>query len=524
MKLQINNINVSLDTKTDELKKIVFKKAGITESNVRNFKIVRRSVDARRGNVQFNYSVILDVPDNTNFSSNAHILPDDEKRNVLHGNIPLNSRPVIIGTGPCGLFCAYYLAIHGYRPIIFERGSDVETRMKKVENFNFSGILDTECNVQFGEGGAGTFSDGKLTTRIGSSICGEVLEIFHQCGAKDDILYEAKPHIGTDMLCKIIKNLREKITSLGGEFHFDSNVKDIKIRNGKVFSVFVSGNEIKCDAVVLAIGHSARDTYEMLYRKGVFIEPKAFAMGVRIEHKQEFINKSQYGKFENHPKLGSADYRLTYNGKDRSCFSFCMCPGGTVAAAASEENSVTVNGMSNNARNGENANSALVVSIRKDDYNGVLGGMELQRKLERNAFNPSSPYSAPAQNTKDYITGEKSHKITGVKPSYPLGVIPSDLNAILPEFINSTLKDGLLYFDNKIKGFTENSVLTGVETRTSAPIRITRNEDFESVNVKGLYPSGEGAGYAGGIMSSAVDGIKTAEKIIGKFKPFEGEI
>ena len=520
MKLQINNITVPLDTDIDELKKIAFKKAGIKQNEVRNFKISRRSVDARRGNVQFNYSIVLDVPDTAVFSSDAHILPEEEKRKIIYGNIELNQRPVIIGAGPAGLFCAYTLALNGYRPVIFERGCDVDRRIKKVNDFTLKGILDTQCNVQFGEGGAGTFSDGKLTTRIGSPLCGEVLEIFHQCGANDDILYTAKPHIGTDMLCIIIKKLHEKIISLGGEFHFDSVLNDIKIQNGKLASIYVSGNEIKCDAAVLAIGHSARDTYEMLYKKGVFTEPKAFAMGVRIEHSQDFINNVQYGKFANHPKLSAADYRLTYNGIDRSCFSFCMCPGGTVAAAASEESMVAVNGMSNNARDGRNANSALVVSVRPDDYNGVLGGIELQRRLEKSAYNASSSYIAPAQNTKDYINGKKSGKITGITPTYPLGVVPYDLNGILPEFINITLKEGLLYFDTKIKNFTENSVLTGVETRTSSPVRITRNENFESINVKGLYPSGEGAGYAGGIMSSAVDGIKTAEKIMAKYKPF----
>jgi uncharacterized FAD-dependent dehydrogenase len=518
-KIQIKNITVPLETSVTELKRISAKKAGIREKDILGFKIARRSVDARRNTVSFNYSIILEIPKRIKTSTAAVPFKEYCEENINKGDIPLKSRPVIAGAGPAGLFCAYILAREGYRPIVFERGSSVEERTKITNDFCLYGKLNTECNIQFGEGGAGTFSDGKLTTRIGSPLCELVLKTFAECGAKEEILYMAKPHIGTDMLGTVIKNLRNKIISLGGEFHFNCTVSDIKIQKGKVVSVITDEGEFETDIFIVATGHSARDTYYMLYKKGLDMEPKAFAMGVRIEHLQSFIDEAQYGSFAGHPLLGAADYRLAYNGTDRSCFSFCMCPGGTVAAAASEESTVVVNGMSNNARDGINANSALAVSVTPSDYEGVLGGIELQRKIERAAYRITSSYFAPVQNTSDFLNNTKSKKITGITPSYPIGTMPSDLRLCLPEFICSTLCDGLRYFDTKIKGFTKNSVLTAPETRTSAPVRILRSEDHVSTNIKGIYPTGEGAGYAGGIMSSAVDGIKSAYKIIEKYKP-----
>lgn len=506
----INNIFVPVDAKTEEVYKTALKKSGLSKNSITGFKVIRRSVDARHKNVRFNYCIRLYTGDENNF----------EKKEQKYGTKKLNFRPVIIGTGPAGLFCAYNLAKHGYKPVLIERGDSVKNRINSVERFYKSGNLDMNTNIQFGEGGAGTFSDGKLTTRINSPQCENVLSIFRKFGAPKDILYLAKPHIGTDILRNVIVNIRKDITDNGGSVEFLSRLENIKIKNDKIVSITVNGEERPCDVLILAIGHSARDTYQMLFEKGVFMEPKAFAAGVRIEHKRDFIDKSQYGIYAGHPKLGAADYHLAYNGRDRSCFSFCMCPGGYVTAASSEDGGVVVNGMSNYKRDGDNSNSALVVNVTAKDFSGVLGGIEFQRKMERAAFFKNNPYFAPVQNTNDFINNKTSFDISGITPTYPVGKICADLNKILPGFISKTLRESLLYFDTKIKNFTENSVLTGVETRTSSPLRITRNKDMQSINVSNLYPVGEGAGYAGGIMSSAADGLNLSEKLISAYSPF----
>ena len=505
----INNITVPLDTSKEELFSIAIKKSGLPKKSVTDFKINRRSVDARRKNVQFNYSITL-------FTDNDRI----EKREApKQGTKKLESRPVIIGSGPAGLFCAYILAKNGYAPILFERGKCVDERVKAIHLLNTTATLDTNTNIQFGEGGAGTFSDGKLTTRINSPHCEEVLDIFTRFGAPEEIQYMAKAHIGTDILRDVIKNMRNEIIRLGGDVYFESKLEDITVKNGKVDSIKIKNEYINCKVLLLAIGHSARDTYYMLADKDIFMEPKAFAVGVRIENPQDFIDKAQYGDFAGHPMLGVADYVLKYNGEKRSCFSFCMCPGGYVVGAMSEEGTVVTNGMSNHARDGKNANSALVVNVTQQDYNGILGGIEFQRIMEKSAYSKTNPYFAPVQNTTDFLKKRISKDIKNIVPTYPIGCIGTDLNNILPNFVANTLHEALPYFDTRIKGFAQNSVITGVETRTSAPVRITRNEDMESISVKGLYPIGEGAGYAGGIMSAAVDGIKAAEKIIGIYKP-----
>ena len=330
----------------------------------------------------------------------------------------------------------------------------------------------------------------------------------------------AKAHIGTDILREVIVNIRNEIIRLGGEIFFENTLEDIVIKNGKLDSIKVNNEYIDCKVLILAIGHSARDTYYMLSSKDIFMEPKAFAVGVRIEHLQSYIDKTQYGDFAGHPLLGAADYSLKYNGPERSCFSFCMCPGGYVVGAMSEEDTVVTNGMSNHARNGENSNSALVVNVTQSDYNGILGGIEFQRLMEKAAFNKNYPYYAPVQNTVDFLNNKISSNIKKPVPTYPIGYVETDLNDILPPFVSNTLREALPYFDTKMKDYTKNSVITGVETRTSAPVRITRNEDMQSINVRGLFPIGEGAGYAGGIMSAAVDGIKAAEKIINEYAPF----
>ena len=505
----INNITVPLETSKEELFSIAVKKSGLSKKSVTDFKINRRSVDARRKNVQFNYSVTL-------YTNNSK---PEKPKELQQGTKKLESRPVIIGSGPAGLFCAYILAKNGYAPLLFERGKCVEERVKAIHLLNTTAVLDSNTNIQFGEGGAGTFSDGKLTTRINSPHCEEILNIFTKFGAPDEIQYMAKAHIGTDILRDVIKNMRNEIIRLGGDVHFESKLEDIVIKNGKIDSIKINNEYIDCKVLFLAIGHSARDTYYMLSSKEIFMEPKAFAVGVRIENSQDFIDKSQYGDFAGHPMLGAADYVLKYNSEKRSCFSFCMCPGGYVVGAMSEEGTVVTNGMSNHSRNGENSNSALVVNVTQNDYNGVLGGIEFQRQMESYAFDSTRPYFAPVQNTTDFLEKKTSKKIKNITPTYPIGYTGADLNNILPNFVSKTLQEALPYFDTRIKGFTLNSVITGVETRTSAPLRITRNEDMESISVKGLYPIGEGAGYAGGIMSAAVDGIKAAEKIIGTYAP-----
>ena len=503
MKKIISNIVLPVHCTNDDAVEYALKESNIDKNIITSARVVKRSVDARRGTVNLVYAVEIEY------------LPiEEEKDEFVFGTQKLQGDIVIVGAGPAGLFTAYTLTKNGYKCILIERGQSVYERSKSVDGFYKSGNLNVNSNVQFGEGGAGTFSDGKLTTRVGDIRSKTVLETFVEHGAKEEILYAGKPHIGTDMLKDIVANMRKEIIKNGGKVLFDTIVSDVVIKNNKVYSVITDKGEFPAEKVVLAIGHSARDTYEMLYKKGVAMEAKAFAMGYRIEHKREFIDNSQYGKYAGHKNLGAADYRLTYNGKDRSCFSFCMCPGGFVVAATSENGGITVNGMSENSRDGENSNSAIVAQVTPKDYEGVLGGIELQRKNERLAYSVTNSFVAPIQNTSDFINGTVSKKLNGVVPSYPLGYQFADLSALMPEGAVRTLKEGLKSFDRRIKNFTTQSVLTGVETRTSAPLRILRNEQMESINVGGLMPIGEGAGYAGGIMSAAIDGIKAAERIM----------
>lgn len=511
MNIKVDNIIMPLDHSLDEVFQEAAKKAFIKEVNILERKILRRSVDARKNHVLINYAVFFKLRKKIKPNKFAKEVAEEER--LKFKPCEWSFRPYIIGMGPAGLFAAYYLAKCGLCPIVIERGTDVYKRKATVEDFAKGGELDTECNIQFGEGGAGTFSDGKLTTRINDKICNFVLDIFHAHGAPEEILYYAKPHIGTDVLIDVIASMRREIINLGGEIRFNSHLDDVKIKNGKLEEIVVNGIAHECKCLILAIGHSARDTYEMLFKKGVHLTAKPFAIGVRIEHLQEFIDVAQYGKLAGHKNLGAADYRLTYNGDARNCFSFCMCPGGTVVAAASEEYGVVVNGMSNHARDGKNANSALIVNVTEKDFDGVLGGIEFQRRYERSTFNFGGEYFAPVQQTVDFLDGKVSSSFADVAPTYPRGTVFADLSACLPPFVAQTLQDGIRSFDRKIEGFIDNSILTGVETRTSAPVRILRDSNMESVNVKGLYPIGEGAGYAGGIMSSAVDGIKASIKL-----------
>ncbi|PJI08928.1 MULTISPECIES: NAD(P)/FAD-dependent oxidoreductase [Clostridium] len=538
--IRINNIILDIDEDEENIRKRAAKKLKISEKDFEKFKILRESIDARRKNtIKFNYSVEVKCKNEDRIISKIHgrdafIEKDKPKEKFQFGHEKLKSRPVVIGMGPCGMFAALTLAQNGYAPIVIERGENVDDRTKTVDNFWKTGELNTESNVQFGEGGAGTFSDGKLTTRIKDSRCGLVLDEFVSCGAPEEITYSGKPHIGTDILKKVVKNIRKKIINLGGEIIFNSRLEDIIVKNNAICAVVVNGEEIPAECVILAVGHSSRDTYEMLYKKGVFLEPKPFAIGVRIEHPREFINESQYGKYKDHPRLKAADYRLSHTTKDkRGVYSFCMCPGGAVVASSSEQERLVCNGMSNYRRDMENSNAAIVVTVKEDDFKNAIGlynkdisdknpliGMEFQRYYEHLAYlNGGGNYNAPIQLVGDFMKDTVSTKIGGVKPSYTPGYKFAALSKCLPSYVISSLKEGMIDFDKKITGFMYNdAVMTGIETRTSAPVKIVRGENLESISLQGLYPSGEGAGFAGGIISAAVDGIKSAESIMKKYK------
>lgn len=530
MSIRINNITLKLDEPMELLKKKVSKKLKIDKEAIKEFKILKESIDARKKHdIKFNYIIEVKCKNEKNLVERLKDkdikLEEEVKEEFVYGTKEMKSRPVVIGLGPAGLFAALTLAKHGYKPVVYERGEDVDNRTKTVEKFwNGETTLNLESNVQFGEGGAGAFSDGKLTTRIKDKKCTYVLEELVKAGAPKEIIYSGKPHVGTDILKTVVKNIREEIKKLGGEVNFNSKLEKINIKDGKLQSIIVNGKEVNCETLILAIGHSSRDTYEMLYKEGVYMEPKAFAIGVRIEHPQKMINESQYGEYANHPRLKAADYRLTYQSEklNRGVYSFCMCPGGVVVAAASEEGRLVSNGMSYHARDLENANSALVVTVGPDDFEGdsPLKGMEFQRKYEELAYKlGGSNYNAPIQLVGDFLKDRPSEKLGSVTPTYRPGFEFKELKNCLPDYVVEALKEGIVYFDKKIKGYAmDDAVLTGIETRTSAPVRMDRNENLESINVKGLYPTGEGAGFAGGIISAAVDGIKVAEKIMKEFK------
>lgn len=522
MKLIVHNIKMSLDDGMDELKEFAIKKAGVKENNVNDFKIVKESIDARKKpHIHIVYSVMLQVQNGTRIrkDNDIRVLEDVAEEPLLPGDRKLNDRPVVVGTGPAGLFAGLILAQNGYRPLLLERGECVEKRTELVRRYWKTGELDINTNVQFGEGGAGTFSDGKLTTRINDRRCAKVLEEFYQSGAPEEILYRAKPHIGSDILGQVVSNMRKRIIEYGGDVRFNSRVTSINISNGRIMGVTVNGSEeIPCEVVVLAIGHSARDTFKMLYDKGVQFIQKPFSIGVRIEHPQKVINRAQYGEAAGHPRLGAADYQIYKKLENRTVYSFCMCPGGVVVASASEPGTIVTNGMSEFARDKENANSALVVSVGPGDFGSghPLAGVEFQREWERLAYIlGGSSNSAPVQRLEDFIEGRATTRLGCVKPSYTGSVELADVNRCLPPYVTDSMKECIEFFDSKIQGFAmKDALLTGVETRTSSPVRIPRGDSLEAIGVKGLYPAGEGAGYAGGIVSAAVDGIRIAEEII----------
>lgn len=521
--IRINQIRLSVAEEESRLSSYISRKCGILKSDIKNLVIYKKSIDARKSPIMKVYTVDVELDsklEQTVLKKNLKdVLPIQQYQYVVptHGTRKLFHRPIVVGFGPSGMFAALLLAKEGYRPIIIERGSSMDERVEKVEKFWKDGILDPQCNVQFGEGGAGTFSDGKLTTRVKDPRSHKVLEELVNAGAKPSILHEAHPHIGTDKLRVVVKNIREEIIRLGGTFHFNTLVEDIVIENGKVSGVVTRKGILKSEVVLLCIGHSARDTYKALHDKNIEMTPKAFAVGVRVEHKQTDIDACQYGSDSLSKELGAAEYFLTHTAKNgRGVFTFCMCPGGVVVASNSEENSIVTNGMSFEARDQENANSAVLVQVNPSDYeDGILGGIAFQEKLEKKAFElGKGNYKAPAQFIEDYLNQQPSTEFKDVKPSYSLGVTLCDLHNLFTKDINQALEEGLHNFSRKINGF-EKGIMTGVESRSSSPLRIERHEtSLESLSVKGLYPCGEGCGYAGGIVSAAIDGLRVAESII----------
>lgn len=495
--MQISGIKLPVDHTKKDLENQIKKKTG---KRVDKYFIKKKSVDARFGKVNFVYTVEL--------SENGD-MPADKKLNIPSWRG--KTQPVIVGSGPCGLFAAYILALAGANPILLERGEDVETRKKSVDDFWLNSNFNPKSNVQFGEGGAGTFSDGKLTTRISDPLCAQVLSVFCNCGADEEIKYLAKPHLGTDNLIMIVKNLRNKIIELGGEVHFNEKLTDIVIENDKVVKA-IANKEYPTDTIILATGHSARDTFYMLYKKGVDMIAKSFSVGARIEHPQEIVNVCQYGEYASYPQLGAAEYNHSYHTvSGRGVYTFCMCPGGLVVGASSEPETIVTNGMSYHSRNEKNANSAFLVSVTPEDFGKhPLDGIEFQRNIEKNAYNISSDYRAPCQLVGDFLNGNNSHCFKSVTPSYKPGVVFARMQDVLPDFVCESMSEALPEFAKKLKFFGMNdAVLTGPETRSSSPVRICRNESMQS-NISGLFPSGEGAGYAGGIMTAAVDGIRSA--------------
>ena len=492
----------------------------ISASKIRGISLVRRSVDARKKpDVRIIYTVDVAVDGSENKVLKASGCKKAAVAPVSFYKQPKPiyqafQRPVVVGFGPAGMFAGLILALAGLKPIILERGEDAQTRHEKVQNFFLTGKLDTTSNVQFGEGGAGTFSDGKLNTGVNNPRIGWVLEQFVKAGAREDILYDAKPHVGTDVLLTVVQNLRQRIISLGGEVHFRTQVTGILTENGAVSGLQTNQGEIACNQVILAIGHSARDTFRMLHEMGVPMEPKPFAMGVRIEQKQSVIDKAQYGA-ENLP-LPPADYKLVRHLENETVYTFCMCPGGYVVAATSEDGKLVTNGMSNADRDGENANAALLVSLNPADfpYEGVLGGMLWQEEIEKKAYQHTGSYCAPAQRVGDFLAGKPSDGPGSVQPTYRPGVFWTDLHQVLPEKITRAIKEALPQMEQNLTGFAAtDAVLTAPETRSSSPVRIIRGEDHQSA-LRGLYPAGEGAGYAGGIMSAAIDGMMAAEALL----------
>ncbi len=522
--IRVGNIKVPLDFDFNDLEGFCSRKFGIYGNNLIKVRLAKKSVDARKkSDVHFIISLDIEAQEEKRLQKS---LKNAVLVNEFHYKIdhvpPVSTRPVIVGFGPAGMFAALVLAMAGARPVVLERGADVDSRVKAVEEFRTTGRLDTECNIQFGEGGAGTFSDGKLTTGIKDKRIGWIMERLVEFGAPDEIVYLAKPHIGTDKLRDVVKKLRERVISLGGKVIFGARFCGYKAENGCISSVSYEKegrlNTIEATDVILAAGHSARDVFELLYHENVSLSQKNFAVGVRIEHKKELIDKAMYGDFAGHPALKAADYKLAVHlPNGRTLYTFCMCPGGEVVAASSEEKRLAVNGMSCFARNAENSNSALLVNVDTGDYGSdhPLAGMYFQRELEEKAFIAGgSDYCAPVIMVGEFLGNTAGEDVV---PSYRPGVKKVHPSEYLPDFVCESLKLGIPEMGRKIRGFdASGAVLTGIESRSSSPVRINRGEDMQSLSLKGLYPCGEGAGYAGGIISAAADGMKCAEAVINR--------
>lgn len=527
--LRINELCLEVGENVEHLKKLAAKFIGVNENDFTSFEISRESIDSRKkNNIKMVYSVDVELSSGeediaARFPANKVLYRERYSYTIPPVKRNSQLRPVIIGFGPAGMLCGLILAKCGLNPVILERGNDVDTRTKDVIDFWTHRRLNTSSNVQYGEGGAGTFSDGKLTTGIKDGRCREVFNQLYAHGAPEEIMYSARPHIGTDKLAEVVKNIRKDIISMGGEVRFGCRMTDIIVANNFIHGLTYetpdgSLVDLETDCIVLCTGHSARDTVKMLYDKGVNMEQKAFSVGTRIEHPQELINKAQYGNMWNNPILGAADYKLSNHPlHGRGGYTFCMCPGGTVVAASSEEGGMVTNGMSEYARDGENANSAILVGIEpsyfEDDH--PLSGFAFQRQIEQAGFIAGGgDYTAPSQLVGDFLKGQKSTKLGGVRPTCPTGVNMSDIRTVLPDCVTSTIYDAIVDFDKKLHGFAlPDAVLTFPESRSSSPVRILRDEFFQT-NIRGLYPCGEGAGYAGGIVSAAVDGIRCAEAVL----------
>jgi uncharacterized FAD-dependent dehydrogenase len=526
--IRLTEIKLPLDHEEGEISQAILKKLGISSDQVVSFNVFKRGYDARKKTrILLIYTLDIEVKNEAalleKFADDPHVkvTPDMEYKFVAKAPVNQAERPVVIGFGPCGLFAGLILAQMGFKPIIVERGKEVRERTKDTFGFWRKRTLNPESNVQFGEGGAGTFSDGKLYSQVKDPkhYGRKVIEEFVAAGAPEEILYVSKPHIGTFKLVTMIEKMRATIIELGGEIRFSTRVDDIHMENDQITGLTLSsGEEIKTRYVVLAVGHSARDTFEMLHDRGVYMEAKPFSVGFRIEHKQSVIDEARFGPNAGNPILGAADYKLVHHCKNgRTVYSFCMCPGGTVVAATSEEGRVVTNGMSQYSRAERNANSAIVVGISPDqDYPGdPLAGIRFQRELESNAYLLGGEnYDAPAQKIGDFLKGNDPSALGDVEPSFTPGIKLTDLSKALPDFAVEAIREAIPAFDKKIKGFSgADGLLTGVETRTSSPICIKRGKDYQSVNLKGFYPAGEGAGYAGGILSAGIDGIKVAEAL-----------
>ncbi len=525
MKIIITELAVNVSESSPDLIRLAAEKLKINKNEILGFKIRKKALDARKKNdICYKYSLVLDVTDalGGRLVTANKAMPYQPKSlpKLIPGETKLNHRPVVVGAGPCGLFAALILAAYGLNPLLIERGKPIAQRKNDVALLEAKGALDGDSNVCFGEGGAGTFSDGKLTTRIKDVRALRVLETFVDCGADEEILYLAKPHLGTDGMRRIVANLRKRIETLGGEVRFGAKLKKISEENGRITGIaYTQAGEtftLNTDVLILAAGHSAGDTYRMLQSQNVVLEKKPCAIGFRIEHPKAMIDAAQYGRFA--PHLGAAEYSLTAKHGGRGVYSFCMCPGGQVVCASSKEGRLIVNGMSYSGRDMENSNAAIVAALAPEDTpNGPLGALELIERIEKNAFDMGGGFCAPVQAAADYIQGKPSTAFGDTKPSYKPGTVFADLNILMPDYVNAAIKTGLIQFDRQIDGFVRQGLLTGVETRTSSPVRVPRGEDLQSINLAGLYPAGEGAGYAGGIVSAAVDGIRVAEAIVSAY-------